>query len=73
MSFKEVLKKQNEAACQALLPIILATWEAEIRRVTVLGQLSQIVCETPRSPKEPEENVLEVWLRWLSTCFLKFN
>jgi hypothetical protein len=31
------------------MPIILATWEAEIERITVKGQLRQIVCETPIS------------------------
>jgi hypothetical protein len=30
--------------------VILATWEAEMRRITVQGQLQQIVLETP-SPK----------------------
>jgi hypothetical protein len=28
-------------------PVILATWEAEIERTVVWGQLRQIVCETP--------------------------
>jgi hypothetical protein len=35
---------------QWLTPVILATWEAEIRRITVQGQLKKIVCET-LSPK----------------------
>jgi hypothetical protein len=29
--------------------VILATWEAEIRRIVVQGQLGQIVLETPIS------------------------
>jgi hypothetical protein len=33
-----------------LTPVILATWEAEIQRIMVLGQAGQIVSETP-SPK----------------------
>jgi hypothetical protein len=33
-----------------LTPVILATWEAEIRRITVRGQPRQIVCKTT-SPK----------------------
>jgi hypothetical protein len=33
-----------------LMPVILATWEAEIRRITVQGQLGQIILEIP-SPK----------------------
>jgi hypothetical protein len=35
---------------QWLIPIILVTWEAEIRRIMVWGQLRQIVWESP-SPK----------------------
>jgi hypothetical protein len=31
------------------MPIIPATWEAEIRRILVQGQAGQIVCETPIS------------------------
>jgi hypothetical protein len=33
-----------------LMPVILATWEAKIRRITVQGQPEQIVCKIP-SPK----------------------
>jgi hypothetical protein len=33
-----------------IVPLILPTWEAEIKRLTVWGQPRQIVCETP-SPK----------------------
>jgi hypothetical protein len=29
-----------------LTPVILATWEVEISRITVLGQLREVVCET---------------------------
>jgi hypothetical protein len=29
------------------MPVILATQEAEIRKITVQGQTRQIVCETP--------------------------
>jgi hypothetical protein len=32
-----------------LMPIILATWKSEIRRISVLGQSRQIVCKTPIS------------------------
>jgi hypothetical protein len=36
------MKKDPERAKnQWLMPAILATWEAEIRRITVLGQLGQ--------------------------------
>jgi hypothetical protein len=41
---------QNCFRCQWLMPIILATWEAEIERITVQGQSRQIICEIP-SPK----------------------
>jgi hypothetical protein len=50
--------------CQAwwLTLVTLATWEAEIRRISVQGQTRQIVYKTP-SPKYPEQNGLEVWLK----------
>jgi hypothetical protein len=38
-----------------------------IRRMTVQGQAEQIVHETP-SPKQPEHNGLEVFLKWYSDC-----
>jgi hypothetical protein len=39
--------------------VILAIWEAEIRKITAGGQPRQIVLETP-SPKQPEQNELKV-------------
>jgi hypothetical protein len=36
--------------------------ETEIGRIKVWGQPGQIVRETP-SPKQPEQNGLEVWLK----------
>jgi hypothetical protein len=36
-----------QLGCQLLTPVILATYEAKIRRIAVGGQLGQIVCETP--------------------------
>jgi hypothetical protein len=47
--FSENHKKKNKrtAGRQWFMPIILATWEAEIRRMVVPGQPRQIVCETP--------------------------
>jgi hypothetical protein len=36
--------------CQWLTPVILAIWEAEIRRVAVQGQSRKIIHKTP-SPK----------------------
>jgi hypothetical protein len=50
---KHVKKKKNTgvpsshvARCRWLTPVILATQEAEIRRIVVQSQLQQIVCET---------------------------
>jgi hypothetical protein len=45
------------------MPVILITWEAEIRRMAVQDQPRKIVCKTP-SPKYPEQNGLEGWLKW---------
>jgi hypothetical protein len=40
-------KTENLAGCQWLTPVILATWEADIRRTVVLGQPGQIILKTP--------------------------
>jgi hypothetical protein len=45
-----VLMRKDLAGCWWLTPVILATWEAEIRRILVQGHPKQIVHETP-SPK----------------------
>jgi hypothetical protein len=45
-----LLKSGNLAGCWWLIPVILATWEAEIRRIMVRGQPRQIVLKT-LSPK----------------------
>jgi hypothetical protein len=44
------------------MPIVLATWEAEIRRMAVQGQPGQIVCKTALT--KPEQNGLEAWFKW---------
>jgi hypothetical protein len=41
-----VLKKDNLPGCQWLMPVILATQEAKIKRITVQSQPRQIVFET---------------------------
>jgi hypothetical protein len=40
------IKTTLRAGCWWLMPVILATQEAEIRRITAQSQLRQIVCET---------------------------
>jgi hypothetical protein len=47
---KEGLKKWISAGHQWLVPIIIATWEAEIGRIMIQGESGQIAQETP-SPK----------------------
>jgi hypothetical protein len=37
----------RERPFQCLSPILLPTWEAESERITVQGQLRQLVLETP--------------------------
>jgi hypothetical protein len=41
-----LLKLSKKARCQWLTPVILATQEAEIRRIKVQSQTGQIVHET---------------------------
>jgi hypothetical protein len=47
------------ARCQWLKPISLATLEAEIRRITVGGQLRQIVCEILSENTQHKEGLAE--------------
>jgi hypothetical protein len=63
---RSFFKSTLPAGCQWLMPIIPASQGAEIRRNTVQSQLGQVVHET-LSRKNPSG--LEVWLKWLSTCF----
>jgi hypothetical protein len=46
VSRKKKRKKDKQAGHRWLKPVILATQEAEIRRIMILGQPSQIVCKT---------------------------
>jgi hypothetical protein len=43
------IKKRQLAGCWWLTPVILATWEGEIRRMEVSDQSGKKVCETPIS------------------------
>jgi hypothetical protein len=47
-----MLKTQIVAGCQWFTPVILATQEAEIRRITVRSQPGQIVRETLSQKKK---------------------
>jgi hypothetical protein len=42
----KLFKKTEKTGCQRLMPVILATWEVEIRRVEVRGWPGEIVRET---------------------------
>jgi hypothetical protein len=48
------------AGRQSLTPVILATWQAEIRRITVQSQPGQIVCEIPMVQSQPGQIVCEI-------------
>jgi hypothetical protein len=45
------------------MPVILVTWEIEIRRTAVQSQLGQIVCENPSQQTAEHSSKL---CRWLS-------
>jgi hypothetical protein len=50
----KAIKSEMEAGHWWLTPVILATWEAEIRRIAVRSQCRQIVLKT-LSPKYPTQ------------------
>jgi hypothetical protein len=56
------LCKKKKARCQWLLPVILATQKAEIRRIVVRSQPGQIVHQT-LSQKNPHKIGLVEWLK----------
>jgi hypothetical protein len=56
-----MFKKQDYVGCLWLTPIILATQEAEVRRIVVRSQPGQIVYET-QSRKNPYKKGLVEWL-----------
>jgi hypothetical protein len=49
--------------CQWLTPIILATWEAEIKKIMVLSQSRKIVPKA-LSQKYPAQKGLVEWIKW---------
>jgi hypothetical protein len=52
------------------MSIRLATWEAEIGKILIPGQLRQKV-KRPHLQKQVEENKLEMWLKQESICFVR--
>jgi hypothetical protein len=66
---KQLLNKQTEETERRwLTPVILATQEAEIRRIVVQSQTGQIVPKDPISKKEKKiKKELVEWLKALSS------
>jgi hypothetical protein len=52
-----------------IMPIILATWETEIRRIEVRGKPRELVCKI-LSPKQPEQNGLGMCVAQVVECLL---
>jgi hypothetical protein len=61
--FERLERKMKWARHLWLTPVILVTWEAEIRGIMLGDQPGQIILKTP-SQKQPEQNGLEAWLKW---------
>jgi hypothetical protein len=59
--------KEVQAGHQWLTPAILATWKAEIRKISVRSQTGQIVCDT-LSQKHQMQNRVAGVAQVVSTC-----
>jgi hypothetical protein len=55
-------KSQEKARGQRLTPVILATQEAEIRRLAAQSQCRQIVCETVPQKHLTQKGLVE-WIK----------
>jgi hypothetical protein len=40
------MRKKTQPGADGFMPAILATWDAEIRKITIKGQPRQVICET---------------------------
>jgi hypothetical protein len=61
--FDGLIKNKNLAGCWWLRPVILATREAEIRRISVRSQPGHIVFETLSRKKTSQKTGLVEWLK----------
>jgi hypothetical protein len=66
------IKKLCLAGHQWLMPIILATQEAEIRRIAIQSQPQQIVCETLSQKNHHEKGLVE-WLKMKALNSSQYN
>jgi hypothetical protein len=60
--FRQLIKRRFFAGCQWPTPIILATQEAEMRRIAVQSQPGQIVYETISKKSQHKKGLVE-WLK----------